>query len=123
MTGDLENEAALDHPGNAVVKCLTVGFDPWEAHELGGDDNTTNTNSVTINRIELRIISTCPSPRFRESSSTARTLFLRSALRACPLELPLRAPLSPAKRTAQAQSVTDVQKRTCITLWIVALSD
>ena len=58
MTGDLENEAALDHPGNAVVKPLTVGFDPWEAHELGGDDNTTNTNSVTINHIELGIIST-----------------------------------------------------------------
>ena len=35
MTGDLENEAALDHPGNAVVKPLTVGLDPWEAHELG----------------------------------------------------------------------------------------
>jgi len=36
MTGDLENEAALYHPGNAVIKPLTVGFDPWEAHELGG---------------------------------------------------------------------------------------
>ena len=58
MTGDLENEAALDHPGNAVVKCLTVGLDPWEAHELGGDDNTTNSNSVTINHIQLGIIST-----------------------------------------------------------------
>ena len=58
-------KAALDHPGNAVVKPLTVGFDPWEAHELGGDDNTTNSNSVTINRIQLGIISTflstCPS--------------------------------------------------------------
>jgi hypothetical protein len=42
MTGDLEDEAALDHPGNAVVKSVTVGFDPWEAHELGGDNNTTN---------------------------------------------------------------------------------
>src|SRR6201987_3774767 len=58
MTGDLEKEAALDHPGNAVVKPLTVGFDPWEAHELGGDENTTNSNSVTINHIELGIIST-----------------------------------------------------------------
>jgi hypothetical protein len=64
MTGDLENKAALDHPGNAVVIPLTVGFDPWEAHELGGDNNTTNSNSVTTNRVELGIISTfstCPS--------------------------------------------------------------
>jgi hypothetical protein len=36
MTRDLENEVALDQPGNAAVKRLTVGFDPWEAHELGG---------------------------------------------------------------------------------------
>jgi hypothetical protein len=36
MTGDLENEAALDHPGNAVVKPLTVGFDPWERMSLAG---------------------------------------------------------------------------------------
>src|SRR6201981_2357530 len=61
MTGDLEDEAALDHPGNAVVKSVTVGFDPWEAHELGGDDNTTNINIVIIICIERRIISTCPS--------------------------------------------------------------
>ena len=51
MTGDLENEAALDHPGNAVVKPLTVGFDPWEAHQLGGDDNTTNRKIVVISHI------------------------------------------------------------------------
>src|ERR1700745_2588582 len=37
MAGDLENKAALDHPGNAVVKPLTVGFDPWETHELRGN--------------------------------------------------------------------------------------
>jgi hypothetical protein len=36
MTGGLENEAALDHPGNAVVKPLTVGLDPREAHQCGG---------------------------------------------------------------------------------------
>ena len=35
MTGGLENEAALYHPGNAVVKPLTFGRDPWEAHKLG----------------------------------------------------------------------------------------
>jgi hypothetical protein len=49
MTGDLEDEAALYHPGNAVIKPLTVGFDPWEAHELGRDDNTTNRNNVILN--------------------------------------------------------------------------
>ena len=48
MTGGLEDEAALDHPGNAVVKPVTVGLDPWETDELGGDNNTTNDNSVTI---------------------------------------------------------------------------
>jgi hypothetical protein len=46
MPGDLEDEAALDHPGNAVVKPLTFGFDPWEAHQLGRDSNTTNKNIV-----------------------------------------------------------------------------
>src|SRR6516162_1397812 len=62
MTGDLEDEAALDHPGNAVVKPLTVGFDPWEAHELGGDDNTTNDNTVTIKSKKSRSeYLTCPS--------------------------------------------------------------
>src|ERR1700741_1417783 len=44
MTGDLEDEAALNHPGNAVVKPLTVSLDPWEAHELGGDNSTTKLN-------------------------------------------------------------------------------
>ena len=48
MTGDLEDEAALDHPGNAVVKPLTVGLDAWEAHELGGNNNTTNAKDVTL---------------------------------------------------------------------------
>jgi hypothetical protein len=33
MTGGAKNEAAFDHPGNAVVKPLTVGLNPWEAHE------------------------------------------------------------------------------------------
>jgi len=42
----MENEAAVDHPGNAVVKPLTVGLDPWETHQLGGDNNTTNKNNV-----------------------------------------------------------------------------
>ena len=56
MTGDLENEAALYHPGNAVVKALTVGFDPWEAHELGGDNNTTNGKNVTLGCIALKLI-------------------------------------------------------------------
>jgi hypothetical protein len=36
MTGGMENEATLYHPGNAVVKPVTVGFDPWETHQLGG---------------------------------------------------------------------------------------
>src|SRR6516225_2743466 len=59
-----EDEAALYHPGNAVVKPLTVGLNPWEAHELGGYDNTTNEKCVIINRVELAIVSTfstCPS--------------------------------------------------------------
>ena len=54
MTGDLEDEAALYHPGNAVVKPLTIGFDPWEAHELSGNNNTTNRNRVIIKYIALR---------------------------------------------------------------------
>ena len=49
MTGGTKNEAAFDHPGKAVVKPLTVGFDPWETHELGGDNNTTNRNNVILN--------------------------------------------------------------------------
>jgi hypothetical protein len=48
MTGGLENEAALDHPGNAMVKPLTVGLDPWETHQLGGDNNTIKYNVVII---------------------------------------------------------------------------
>src|SRR6516164_4326089 len=90
MTGDLEDEAALDHPGNAVVKPLTVGFDPWEAHELCGEDNTTNSNSVTINPVELGIISTfptCPSSppqtsgrlHFHRLTTTRRTMALKRA--------------------------------------------
>jgi hypothetical protein len=51
VTGDLENEAALDHPGNAVVKCLTVGLDSPGTHRLGGDDNTTNRKIVIMNHI------------------------------------------------------------------------
>jgi hypothetical protein len=61
MTGDLENETALDHPGNAVVIPLTVGFDPWETHELGGDDNTTNRNNVILNCYRAPNYLTCPS--------------------------------------------------------------
>jgi FRG domain len=61
MTGDLEDEAALDHPGNAVVIALTVGFDPWEAHQLGGDGNTTYQN-IVIMKFECSLSSlTCPS--------------------------------------------------------------
>jgi hypothetical protein len=45
MTGDLEDGAALYHPGNAVVKPLTVGFDLWEAHELAG--TTTQQREIT----------------------------------------------------------------------------
>jgi hypothetical protein len=47
-----------------VVKPLTVGLNPWEAHELGGYDNTTNEKCVIISRVELAIVSTfstCPS--------------------------------------------------------------
>ena len=55
MTGDLEDEAALDHPGNAVVKPLTVGFDPWETHEFSGYENTTNKNSVIINYASVEL--------------------------------------------------------------------
>jgi hypothetical protein len=29
-----------------VVKPLTVGLDPRETHQLGGDNNTTNSNNV-----------------------------------------------------------------------------
>jgi hypothetical protein len=54
MIGALEDEAALDHSGNAVVKPVTVGLDPWEAHQLGGDDNTTNINVVIICHMQLR---------------------------------------------------------------------
>jgi hypothetical protein len=43
MTGSLENEAALYHPGNAVVKPLTFGLDPWEAHKLGRITQQTET--------------------------------------------------------------------------------
>jgi hypothetical protein len=32
MTGDLEDEAALNHPGKRSGKSL----DPWKAHRLGG---------------------------------------------------------------------------------------
>ena len=53
MTRSLENETALDHPGNAVVKPVTVGLDPWEAHELGGDNNTTSRKNVVIRYIAL----------------------------------------------------------------------
>jgi hypothetical protein len=42
MSGGAKNEAAFDHPGNAVVKASTVDLNPWEAHELGGKSNTTN---------------------------------------------------------------------------------
>src|SRR6516162_6847516 len=71
MTGGQEDEAALYHPGNAVVKPLTVGLNPWEAHELGGYNDTTNEKCVTINRVELAIVSTfstCPSSPCRPSS-------------------------------------------------------
>jgi hypothetical protein len=34
---------------------VTVGLDPWETHELGEDNNTTNSNSVTIKCAALRI--------------------------------------------------------------------
>jgi hypothetical protein len=54
MPGDLEDEAALDHPGNAVVKTMTVGLDSREAHQLGRDNNTTNINVLIVNHIQLR---------------------------------------------------------------------
>ena len=60
MTGDLENEAALYHPGNAVVKPLTVGFAPWETHELGGSSNTTNGNIVTMIQPSLELFRPVP---------------------------------------------------------------
>jgi hypothetical protein len=54
-----------------VVKPLTVGLNPWEAHELGGYDDTTNEKYVIINRVELAIVSTfstCPSSPLRSQS-------------------------------------------------------
>ena len=54
MPGELEDEAALDHSGNAVVKPVTIGLDAWEAHELGGKNNTTNINVLIINHMQLR---------------------------------------------------------------------
>jgi hypothetical protein len=48
MPGELEDEAALDHSGNAVVKPVTIGLDAWEAHELGGKNNTININVVIV---------------------------------------------------------------------------
>jgi hypothetical protein len=54
MTGGLENEAALYHPGNAVVKPLTVGLDPWETHEPGRNNNTTDHNAVIIWGIAIK---------------------------------------------------------------------
>src|SRR5262245_33551223 len=75
VTGGLEDEAAVNHPGNAVVKCLTVGLDSWKAHKPGGDNNTTNKKNVVRICVELEIISTfstCPSSRFRPSSRFQR---------------------------------------------------
>jgi hypothetical protein len=51
MTGDLEDEAALYRPGTAVVKALTAGLDPWEAHELGGNNNATNRKGVAMSQL------------------------------------------------------------------------
>jgi hypothetical protein len=56
MTGGTKNEAAFGHPGNAVVKPLTVGLSPWEAHELGGDNNTTYRNNVIKIVVEPQLI-------------------------------------------------------------------
>jgi hypothetical protein len=39
-----------------VVKPVTVGLDTWEAHELGGDNNTTNRKNVVIKYIALHYI-------------------------------------------------------------------
>ena len=47
-------KAALDHPGNAVVKPVTAGLDPWEAHELGGENNTTIYKNVILKCIALK---------------------------------------------------------------------
>src|SRR5215467_2592856 len=60
MTGGFKNEAAFDHPGNAVVKPLTVGLNPWEAHELGGDNNTTHLNTVVINHLSFELFRPVP---------------------------------------------------------------
>ena len=37
MPRGLENKTALNHPGNAVVKTLTLGLDPWETHGIAGN--------------------------------------------------------------------------------------
>src|ERR1700739_3316191 len=35
MARGLENKAALNHPGNAVIKTLTLSLDPWDTHRIG----------------------------------------------------------------------------------------
>jgi len=35
LRGGIENEAAIDHPGDAVVKAMTWRLDPRKTHELG----------------------------------------------------------------------------------------
>jgi hypothetical protein len=37
MARGLENKAALNHPGNAVIKTLTLSFDPWDTHGIGSN--------------------------------------------------------------------------------------
>jgi hypothetical protein len=59
MTGDLEDEAAPLPPWKRSGKTRDHGFDPWEAHELGGDINTTSRNIVVVKSHLTSTFSTC----------------------------------------------------------------
>jgi hypothetical protein len=49
MPRGLENKATLNHPGNAVVRTLTLSLDPWETHVIGS--NIHNKEKMCINNV------------------------------------------------------------------------
>src|SRR5271166_2033466 len=58
VPGGLEDKAAVNHPGNAVVKTLTLSLDSWETHRFRAT-YTTKHKSVSIIYAGIDFL-TCP---------------------------------------------------------------
>jgi hypothetical protein len=69
----LENEPTIDHPGNALVKTLTLSLDAPEPHECAAD-YTEQTIKVYLKNVTPSQYLTCPYSLLRIQASQDESL-------------------------------------------------